>query len=386
MTASLNIPKERLEALRPEDVQMYLRSRGWKLDSDATTEKAVVYRFAGEPDAEIIVPRRRDLRDYVARVADIAQMLTAVERRSVWQILSDISGPPADVLRLAVAAQNSALGTLPLDEGIRLIQGGRDMLLSAACSVHNPQPYYPRQSFKEAVEFLESCRLGQTERGSFVATIVAPVPPLIESQGSLFDGDHVSVANEPFSRKVTIQLMRGLGYISESLETGAPDKILEGVGVGVSANLCQDIAAMRPPGDQSSLRIQMSWSANRPKLPPNVPVSVSLSHGTFSIIEEVGRRLREQSTPKPDHIEGFVVLLRSESTLLEGFEGTIHVKTELAGAAARIKLTLANKEEYVAAFQAHAEGKKVSVTGILHREAKIYELRDPSNFQVLDGN
>ena len=34
--------------------------------------------------------------------------------------------------------------------------------------------------FKEAEEFLASCRLGQTERGSFVATIVAPVPPEIE--------------------------------------------------------------------------------------------------------------------------------------------------------------------------------------------------------------
>ena len=66
-----------------------------------------------------------------------------------------------------------------------MIEGGRSLLLAAACSVHSPQPFYPRQAFREAVEFLDTCRLGQTERGSFVATIVTPVPPVVGPQACL---------------------------------------------------------------------------------------------------------------------------------------------------------------------------------------------------------
>ncbi len=383
MTVSLKIPAERFAALRPEDIQLYLRGRGWSVEPGATSEKAVVYRLPEHADAEVIVPRRRELRDYVARVADIIQLLAAVEQRAAWQILSDVSVPPADILRLSIAAPNAALGTLPLDEGIRLIQGGRNLLLAAACSAHSPQPYYPRQSFKEATEFLESCRLGQTERGSFVATVAAPVPPLLEAQGSLFGGNGTEVVNEPFARRATIRLMQALGHVSESVETGSPGKILDGIEAGVSANLCEAIASMKPSGEQSSLRLEMNWSVNRPNVPSNLPRAAVFSQGTFSIIAEAGRGLRERRTPKLDHIEGLIVQLRSESTLLDGFEGTISIKAELAGAPARVRVTLTNKDEYIEACRAHAEGKKVAVSGILHRETKTYELRNPSSFQVL---
>ena len=51
------------------------------------------------------------------------------------------------------------------------------MLLSAACSLSNPQPLYRAGANKEAREYLKQVRMGQTEQGSFVITLLSPVVP-----------------------------------------------------------------------------------------------------------------------------------------------------------------------------------------------------------------
>lgn len=382
MTATFKLPKEELSALRPEDVQLYLSSRGWKKETAASTAKATVYRFAQEPDAEVLLPSTRELADYALRMGDVAQMIAAVEQRSIREVLVDLSAPPADILRVGILAPEASLGTLPLDEGIRLVQGGRDILLAAACSAHHPQPFYPRQSFKEAMDFLATCRLGQTERGSFIATIIAPVPPLIE-QPSLFPDAHPpNVATEPYARRVTWRLMTGLKVVQDSIQAGTHDQMLQGVEAGVSANLCEAIASVKPPGDQSSLQIRITWARSRANVPPEIPQSVTFSQAAFPIIEEVGRRLRERGTPKLDRIEGFVVSLRGETTLLEGFEGNVIIKSVIAGQSSRVQLTL-NKADYAKACDAHRDARRVAVSGVLHRGAKAFELLQPQNFHVI---
>ena len=69
-----------------------------------------------------------------------------------------------------VSAEAEA-GILPLDHAARVVTGMRRLLLAAAHSVLLPRAYHPRLSRAEAEEFVSRCRLGQTERGSFVLTV-----------------------------------------------------------------------------------------------------------------------------------------------------------------------------------------------------------------------
>lgn len=158
MSSLVQLPLDQIAALRGEDVQLYLVSHGWKRDDVASTILGSVYHFPALPDAEMLLPNRRDLVDYVDRMADIVEMLAAVENRSVWQVLADLSGPPADVLRLQVTTPDTTLGTLPIDEGIRLIEGVRSLLLASACSARQAAAFFPRLAYKEAVEFLQTCQ------------------------------------------------------------------------------------------------------------------------------------------------------------------------------------------------------------------------------------
>src|SRR5207253_123349 len=156
--------------------------RGWVADPSGSSSAATLFRHPDLGDAEVLLPLRRDLGDYTLRMADVIQALAVVEGRPHFEVLNELSGPPSDVLRLRVSAPDATLGNLPLDEGLQLLRGGRDMLLSAACSVIRPQAFHPEMSLKQPNDFIKRCRLGQTERGSFVATIITPVPPSLHQE------------------------------------------------------------------------------------------------------------------------------------------------------------------------------------------------------------
>lgn len=98
MSTGIRIPKDQLLALRLEDVQLYLASRGWRVDPDRSNDLATLYRLSRVADAEVLIPRVEALADYAQRMADVLLMLSAVESRTVWTILNDLQSEHHDVL------------------------------------------------------------------------------------------------------------------------------------------------------------------------------------------------------------------------------------------------------------------------------------------------
>jgi len=385
MSLTLKLPRDQVEALRPRDVQLYLVGRGWVADTAESSPDATLFRHPNMGDVEVLLPLRRDLGDYTLRMTEVIQALAAVERRPLFQVLNELSGPPSDVLRLRVSTPDATLGNLPLDEGLRLLRGGRDMLLSAACSEVRPQAFHPEMSLKQPNDFIKQCRLGQTERGSFVATIITPVPPSLR-QAPLPGDEAFEETLEPFARRVTTRLMGSLEIVGDAVRTARLDPILGGVEEGVSANLCDAMVAMRPGGDQSRLDVTMNWSRSRNRIPDGVPMVVTFAQPDFAIIEEAGRRLRERARPRHEQFVGKVHALQSDiPSLFDDLIGKIIIRTTVGGQSARVKVVL-NRDDYRRACDAHRDEKRVAVTGIIHHDIKIrvYELSEPRDFQVLD--
>jgi hypothetical protein len=380
MTPSL--PMDQVASLTPDDLQIYLAGHGWIRDTTASSDLANVYRFPTLESAEALVPRLRELGDYLDRMADVVRVLAAVERRNAGQILNDLLTPSGDTVRVQLTASDATRGMLPLDEGIRLIEGARDLLLASACSVRHPAPHFPRQAFAEAVEFMRNCQLGQTERGSFIAKILAPVPPQIDRQGCFLPPeDHEFIATEPFARQATVRLMTGLKHVSNSINTGNYEQILSGVEFGVSANLCEALASMQPSGDQAQLQVLVSWSASRPRVPSGVSDPVRFSQSAFGIVREAGRRLREDVDAARRSISGRVISLKADATLLDDFVGTVILRAQLGGSSTRVQVQL-DATDYKHACDAHRDGRIVTVTGVLHRELKLFHLLHPLGFRV----
>ena len=115
MSTGIRLPKDQLMALSFEDVQLYLATRGWQVDPKRSNELAILYQLSQFADAEVLVPREKELADYAQRMAEVLLMLSAVESRTVWDILNDLSGPTADVLRIGISGPTATLGAIPLD-------------------------------------------------------------------------------------------------------------------------------------------------------------------------------------------------------------------------------------------------------------------------------
>ena len=98
--------------------------------------------------------------------------------------------------------------------------------------------------------------------------------------------------------------MSSLGLMSNAIESGETGRILDAVEGGVSANLCEALTTMKPPGDQDSLEIGVSWARVRPPRAVDVPARVTFVEENFAVIQEAGRKLRTRARPERQQFKG----------------------------------------------------------------------------------
>jgi hypothetical protein len=241
-----------LRSLKPLELAQYLRSKGWRQDGDLGV-KATLWVRANETD-EIILPKRYDFADFDLRISEVLKIFEKTEARSQLDILRDVQTTSADLLRLRSSSRDAADGSLAIDDAVSLVESSRDLMMAAACAAIDRRPYYATRKAQQVTEYLEKVRIGQTERGSFVLTILSPVPPSLKSEpGALFPLE----LPEPYERVVTRTLARSLVAVSTAAETAAAQGNMkpfeDAVQWGVSANLCEAIVRIAAvSGDSES--------------------------------------------------------------------------------------------------------------------------------------
>jgi len=385
MNSSSSLPKDVLLSLRPGDINLYLTRRGWVSNPYGVGGEALQFRHPSMPGVDLLLPLTQELGDYVQRMADLVVALAMIEQRPVWEIPNELSGPSGDVFRLKIAGSVTTHGNFPLDEAIKLLQGGRQLLWSSAFGLIRPEALHPHRKIKQVEDFMKTCRLGQTERGSFVATILAPVPPEIQPALANLDAGQFPLEQQPFARQVTTRVMSSLGLMANAIQAGKPEQLLDAVPQGVSANLCDALVMMKPPGDESRLDIQVTWARNRPHLPVDVPRSISFPHEDFTVIEEVGRQLCRRLTAKLERFRGKVLSVkRALRPLIPEVAGWMVMATDVNGTSARVKVDLI-LDDFTRACDALRDDRFVEVAGIIRHDvmARDYLLTEPSDFRVL---
>jgi len=211
------------------------------------------------------------------------------------------------------------------------------------------------------------------------------VPP--ELTPSLFTAlaESDDLIDQPFERRVTLLLMQGLQVVRGAIERGSAEEILKGVSRGVSANLCEALASMSPGVSRARLQVRMSWSRSRPRIPRGILPEIAFAESDFGVIREAGRRLRESFEPRRERVEGLILGLQAEpAQLFEDFQGKVVLRALVDGRPVRVRVVL-DQASYAIACDAHRDGRRVTISGILQRDAqaKQYDLLHPQRFQVL---
>ncbi len=206
---------EILETLEPRNLAVYLASSGWELDHTRGSA-AEVWRLGTQqkPQTRLLLPRDRDYADFNARLLDALRLLASLHEYDLEQLATRVLATTSDVFYIR-ADQATTEASIPLNEGFRLIDGARQMLLAAACSAIQPRASYQGRRPSAAKSFLdEDCRLGHTQRGSFIITVLArlgePESAQVETRLRVDPTVPEQVRVPSFQRRVMTTLSTGL--------------------------------------------------------------------------------------------------------------------------------------------------------------------------------
>ena len=366
-----------LRSLKPLELVQYLRAKGWQRDSDLGAKATLWVRADGTTD-EIVLPKRRDFGDFDLRMSEVLKTLAKTEARSQLDILRDVQTTSADLVRLRAPARDAVDGSLAIETAVSLVESARDLMLAAACAAIDKRSYFATRKAQQATDYLQRVRMGQTERGSFVLTILSPVPPTLKSeQGALFAVD----PPDPNARTVTRTLARSLAAISAAAETAAAQgdmqPFIDAVQWGVSANLCEAIVKISHVSIDEGIDVAIAWSPSR-MVAAETPHRIRLQGDAIPLIEEAGRLFRETSPVDDFELQGAVIGLHR----LEGAPiGRIPVSGFVHSQARKVLMDLA-EPDYSKAIAAHEQEAIVICTGELVKQGRSYRLQNPRQFRL----
>jgi hypothetical protein len=368
------LPASLTRLVTPRAVRVYAEGLGWQR-VEGVNGNIAVYKDPTSPLRQLIVPLDERFDDYGERTAEAIHRLAEFEKRSEREILDHLLLPPADLLLFREISPDAEAGNLPLDHAVRMIDGIREVLLSEAHSVLMPRPYHPRMSKSEAEEFVSRCRLGQTDRGSFVLTVACP----LDLKADLFDPH-----GEPFSRRVTSLLMQSLEELSRAADTMQLDDLVDtSHHRGISANFCEALLLLRPSGERARVHVAASWS--RAFLPKrrDSKRDVQLPQAVFDVAEVLAPRLRSLPEPRVDRFLGFVDELRGQPTRDDSRpSGEVRFTLLDQGEEIRTRADL-GAADYALAGQAHLARRVVSFKGILQRLPRLNRINEVTEFNVV---
>ena len=247
------------------------------------------------------------------------------------------------------------------------------MMMAAACAAALPgRPSYGPRVPSAAAEYLDGVRIGQTEPGSYVITVISDVA-VPEQQALVADETmHVDV---PFERRVTTTLVEALAAAQVAAhqvlaEQTPVSDVFEGyVDEGVSANLCDAVSTMGAEQLAANIEVTLDWAAARPPV-QTAPRAVRFEASSLPILREAVSALRQLGPFEDELVEGFV------SRLVRGKEdeiGTIVIEGTARGEKRNVHVELPD-DQYHLAIRAHDERLPVRIRGTLAKRGKSWVL------------
>ncbi|RTL77541.1 MAG: hypothetical protein EKK36_01985 [Bradyrhizobiaceae bacterium] len=367
-----------LHSLVPANLVGYLRAHGWEKFNEVRSRFSV-WVNRKYPEAEIVVPATRSTIDYASQLFSVLRELEEVENRSQLEILKDLHNSGFDVVRLAAQSPGTTDGTVKIDAGVHLFEQAREILMAAACAAVKPRPVFHSRKPQQALDYMSKARLGQTEHGSYVLTLLSPSAPQLSAHS-----DTELFPEEPFERLVVRTLFSSVELATMAAEITAtadrPDfePFQSAVVGGVSANLCEGIAGFFTTIEASTIDLSVAWALNRPSPTRQIPYRIRIGSDLVPTLEEAARIFRAHDKLEGYLIEGPVIKLERPDGQQSGYV-TIFARVEDTMRKVTVELPEAS---YNLATQAHASYRQVRITGTVAREGRSYRLNNPTELTL----
>lgn len=363
-----NVEKAMLERIVPDDLRAYLLDRGWVQEGEGLRGVSVWFHQLSQE--RVLVPEIRTFDDYAQRVGDVITAIGTITGMDRESVVLDVELVNSDVLRFRSDEDTGDDASIPLRDGLEFYQGIRGILVAAAKAYREKRPFFSNKHGRFAKEFLQSARLGQTETGSYVVTVLSRLAHRPAS-GSDSVEEQTLPGVPTVNRMILVTLVESLvaakAAVTTYRETQDTEAFEESVFKGVSADLCDALIKMTGASGRSKVDVSASWS---PVLAPSteLPEIVSFVPTDIPALRIASEELRAASVEPATLVSGWIDTLSRHTE--ETGPGTVVVVAE-SGAPPGTKVsTSLTADDYDRAIIIHREGGRVLVSGDLTRSAK----------------
>lgn len=366
----------RLSSVTPDQVRGYLVHGGWVEDGELGNVATIWHRSPAEGyEHEVIAPKTTASRDYTSRINDLLLNLANFEEREVERVFEDISRFYADTIRIRVAHADVKEGTIPLEDGVLLMEKAREVLTSAALSTLSKRRYFSGNKPQRVSEFIRMSRLGQTEVGSYIINIIAP---LSQSEDGFID-------DLPFARLVTNTLSVSLSEAKKIVDSPVLDtssgELDVAVDKGVSANLFDSLIGLSGDKKNRDFSISISFAKSR-EVNSAVFEEFSFNAANVPRLERASEYLKDYYTIENFNLSGLVTALKREKL---SSDGHITVSAVIDDHERNISIELQH-DDYLKAIHAHENKRFVECIGDVHVGPRSANLTDARGFRVVPAN
>jgi hypothetical protein len=366
-------------------LQQYFLSRGWNKVNTKRDDVVVIVSPDNNPKFDVLLPLSRNFADYNQAIVDAIRKLSDFEKRDELQIVNDLISPPSDIVRFRIENETTSSGLIPLRSGFELLESARKSLLSAASDIISPSLYHKRMSYKPAIQFIDACYLGQTERGSYIASIVCPFIKISEddkaTQLTLFSPQDVLQGS--ITRGITKKLMSSIFKVKKAIESANIDTLLTPEGNDlISANFLESIVEINEYTQTSKMEITTTWAPTIP-IPGDVPASIEITSDYIDPIKSIIDRISPDIIETAGEYVGKISQIKANPDIKNREDGEISfifINEDEKAINAKVILQGSNLNDAIRAFE---NGKNVKISGNLKILARQKVIEQPT-FQVIE--
>ena len=374
------------EKINPHDVVKYLKDTGW---IQYKTKKEYIKTFQKITDKDdfyqVIIPIEKGLADYKQAMFEAIEQIAFLEGQSTEQLMLYLLNPNTDILKIRLQKKDIEAGSILFDDAINLFENAKKLIAATAQDVLHPRYIHQGRQEEAVSQFINNCKFGQTEIGSYIISVVCPFAELDESeeykQLSIFS-DEEQCANS-LTRKVTNRIMSNVSTIKKNIDNGEYEKLIsDDEETMISANFYEALTGMNISDQDTAVEFIAQWSpvVKRNRCDQD---RIVLTHDYYQPITRTIEKLRETINTH-SKLVGRVKRLESIPDASKRTNGKVTiVYLDENDNKKTVRLQLA-RDDYNKAIEAHESGSHVEVIGEIEDNGKRTRSMIVESFSIID--
>lgn len=368
---------QNLHNITAASIDRYLQLNGWGRNLSFPNKNLMVYSNDRVHPKTLAIPVHEDYDDFYPILRNVVEILATFEKRSVNEIVKDITTTFIDRLEFRFISEVTEDGKIPLEYAADCVEGLKDLILYSVCAEQSAKPVcYRTTDYAKAL--LNKFKLAQTEKGSFILNVDIQVVDEGNEQISFAECDVPS----PFEHKVVERISQAINQVDAVVTNHCQltETAKTAFETGITANMCDALLKMRPISDSDKVATTIRYASSLTNKTGRVDC-IEMRANHFLVIDELAKIYRDKIAVQDTTLTGIIRSL-SKKTDVDGDLKTIRLYAMFEGTNRTVSISLSD-QQYRIACDAHRDGLEVEVSGELDMSGRYWMMRNVTNFSTV---